>query len=72
VLSGKGEKKLEGISVREDGVRAHAPDVGQIVIEKLMDAGGELHRFHSCHRVKSHKFLRLFASAILRYTEVLK
>ena len=53
MLCGKREKELEGIPVGSDGVMAHPPDVGEIMIEELVDAGGELHTFHFCQMVKS-------------------
>lgn len=53
MLCGKREKELEGIPVGSDGVMAHPPDVGEIMIEELMDARGELHIFHFCQTVKS-------------------
>ena len=67
VLCGEGEEKLEGIAVRLNGIVAHAPDVKEILVEELMDARGEFHIFfHCCQRVKSNRFLRLFALATLR------
>jgi hypothetical protein len=35
----KGQEDLEGVTVRFDGVRAHPPNVFQILMEKLMNAG---------------------------------
>jgi hypothetical protein len=50
-----------------NGIVAHAPDVKEILVEELMDARGEFHIFfHCCQRVKSNRFLRLFALATLR------
>ena len=70
ILCGEGQKKLEGIPVGSDGVWAHSLDVGEIVVEKLMDNGVELHAFLFCQREKSTSFCRLCASATLRYTAV--
>lgn len=64
---GKREEELEGIPVGFDGARADALDMGKIMIEELMDARGEFHWSLFCHRVKSTRFLRLRASATLRY-----
>jgi hypothetical protein len=66
----KGKEELEGISVGLDGIVAHAPDMGEVLIEELIDTGGKSHRFHLFQEVKSKRFLRLFASATLRYMAV--
>ena len=70
MLCSKWEKELEGIAVGLNGIVAHCPDVKEVLIEELMDARGKLHIFfHSLQRVKSNRFLRVFALATLRYTE---
>ena len=67
MLCGKGKKELEGIPIGLNGIVAHSPDVKEVLIEELMDARRKLHIFfHSCQRVKSNRFLRLFALATLR------
>ena len=67
VLCGKGEEELEGIAAGLNGIVTHSPDVKKVLIEEVMDARGQFHIFfHSCQRVKSNRFLRLFALATLR------
>ena len=67
VLCGKGEEELEGIAVGLNGIMAHSPDVKEVLIKELMDARVKLHVcLHSCQRVKSNRFLRVFALATLR------
>ena len=39
MLCGKGEEELEGIAVGLNGIVAHSPDVKEVLIEELMDAG---------------------------------
>ena len=70
ILCSEGQEELEGVPVGSDGVGAHPLDVGKIVVEVLEDEGVELHSFLFCQREKSTRFLRLCASATLRYTEV--
>ena len=53
ILCRKGQEKSEGIAVGLDGLVAHPFDMGEIVIEELMDAGGYFHLFQSCQIVKS-------------------
>ena len=53
ILCYEWKKKSEGIAIGSDGQGTHPLYVREIVIEELMDAGGELHTFHSCQMVKS-------------------
>ena len=66
----KRKKELEGIPVCLDGRRADPLDMREIMIKELMNKGIELHSFLFCQKEKSTRFLRLWASATLRYTEV--
>ena len=70
ILCSEGQKEFEGIPVGSDGVGADPLDVWEILVEELVDKGVELHAFLFCQREKSTRFLRLLASATLRYTEV--
>lgn len=53
VLCGKRDKELESIPVGDNGMVAHPSDVGEVVVEELMDARGKFHIFHFCQMVKS-------------------
>lgn len=66
----EGQKELKGIPVGFDGIVAYSFDMGEVVIEELMETWGKLHDFLFCHRAKSTKALRLAASATRRYTLV--
>jgi hypothetical protein len=66
VLCSKGQEKFEGIAVGFDGIGTHSLDVKEVLIEKLMHTGRELHCVVLCQREKSRSFLRLWASATLR------
>ena len=66
----KGQEELKGIPVGPDGGGTAPFNVWKIMIKELMNEGSELHCFLFCQREKSTRFLRLWASATLRYTEV--
>jgi len=53
IICSKEEKELEGITVGFEGMVTHTLDVRKVVIEKLMDGGGELHSLPFCQREKS-------------------
>ena len=59
MLCSKREKELEGVPIGFGGIMTDPFDVGKIMIEELMNKGGELHCFLFCHREKSTRFLRL-------------
>ena len=63
----KGKEDLEGIPVGFDGIGTEPLDMGEVVVEEVMDALREFHLSLFCHRVKSTRFFRLMASATLRY-----
>lgn len=70
MLCSKRKEEPKGIPVGPDG-RGTAPfDVRKVMVKELMNVGIELHSFLFCQREKSTRFLRLFASATLRYTDV--
>ena len=66
----EGKKKLENVPVGPDGIGTDPLEAGKVVTKELMNKGIELHSFLFCQREKSTRFLRLFASATLRYTDV--
>ena len=70
VICCKGQEEFEGIPVGLNGMVAHSPDMGEVLIEELMDTRGESHRFDLFKGVKTKRSLRLFASTALRYTPV--
>ncbi len=53
IVCSKEEKKLEGISVGFEGMVTDPLDVREVVIEELVDGGGELHSLPFCQREKS-------------------
>ena len=53
IACGKDQKELEGISVSFEGMVTDSLDVREVLIEELMDGGGELHSLPFCQREKS-------------------
>jgi hypothetical protein len=52
-VCGKDQEELEGIPVGLEGMVAHPLEVRQVVVEELMDGGGELHSLPCCQMEKS-------------------
>jgi hypothetical protein len=53
VVCGKDQKELEGIPVGFEGMVTDSLDVREVVVEELVDGGGELHSLPFCQREKS-------------------
>jgi hypothetical protein len=53
IICGKEEKELEGIPVSFEGMVTDSLDVRKVVIEELVDGGGELHSLPFCQTEKS-------------------
>ena len=53
IVCGKDQKEFEGIPIGFEGMVADSLDVRKVVIEELMDGGGELHSLPFCQREKS-------------------
>jgi hypothetical protein len=53
IVCGKDQKEFEGISIGFKGMVTDSLDVREVVIEELMDGGGELHSLPFCQREKS-------------------
>jgi hypothetical protein len=53
IVCGKDQKELEGIPIGFEGTVTHPLDVRKVVIEELVDGGGELHSLPFCQREKS-------------------
>jgi hypothetical protein len=53
IVCSKEEKKFEGVPIGFEGMVTDSLDVREVVIEKLVDGGGELHSLPFCHREKS-------------------
>lgn len=53
VICGKDQEEFEGIPIGFEGMVTHTLDVRKVVIEKLMDGGGELHSLPFRQREKS-------------------
>jgi hypothetical protein len=56
MICGKGKQELKGIPIGPDGIGADPLDVDKIMIEELMNNGGEFHCFVFCQREKSTRF----------------
>jgi len=53
IAGGKDQEEFEGVPVRLEGMVAHPLDVRQVMVEKLMDWGGQLHILPRCQAEKS-------------------
>ena len=53
IVCGKDQKEFEGIAIGFKGMVTDSLDVREVVIEELMDGGGELHSLPFCQREKS-------------------
>jgi hypothetical protein len=53
IVCGENQKELEGIPVGFEGMLAHPFNVRKVVIEELVDGGGELHSLPFCQRENS-------------------
>jgi len=53
IVCGKDQKEFEGIAIGFKGMVTDSLDVREVVIEELMDGGGEPHSLPFCQREKS-------------------
>jgi hypothetical protein len=53
IVCGKDQKELEGIPVSFEGMLTHPFNAWQVVVEELVDGGGELHSLPFCQTEKS-------------------
>jgi hypothetical protein len=53
VVCGKYQKQFKGVPISFEGMVADSLDVRKVVVEELMNGGGELHSLPFCQREKS-------------------